>query len=159
LRLRPSESIARRRGRQRRRASVSRRRARSPVVHPELPFGGGESPVCQSFVLNNSAGQFEATGHSPFATVRASARSRPDANVVTRSKVSGFMVGSGALAAPCLFLDGHGRALTTMVYVEAKNLPAHIGIIMDGNGRWAQLRGGERVDGHREGSKAVRRIV
>ncbi len=46
-----------------------------------------------------------------------------------------------------------------MIYVEAKNLPSHIGIIMDGNGRWAQLRGRERVEGHREGSKAVRRIV
>ena len=46
-----------------------------------------------------------------------------------------------------------------MVYVEAHNLPSHIGIIMDGNGRWAQLRGEERVAGHREGSKAVRRIV
>jgi undecaprenyl diphosphate synthase len=46
-----------------------------------------------------------------------------------------------------------------MVCIEARNLPAHIGIIMDGNGRWAQLRGRERVDGHREGSKAVRRIV
>ncbi len=30
---------------------------------------------------------------------------------------------------------------------------------MDGNGRWAQLRGQPRVAGHREGSKAVRRIV
>jgi undecaprenyl diphosphate synthase len=46
-----------------------------------------------------------------------------------------------------------------MVYVDARNLPTHIGIIMDGNGRWAQLRGQERVDGHREGSRAVRRIV
>jgi undecaprenyl diphosphate synthase len=46
-----------------------------------------------------------------------------------------------------------------MMYVEARNLPSHIGIIMDGNGRWAQLRGRERVEGHREGSKAVRRIV
>lgn len=46
-----------------------------------------------------------------------------------------------------------------MVYVEARNLPSHIGIIMDGNGRWAQLRGRERVEGHREGSKAVRRVV
>jgi undecaprenyl diphosphate synthase len=46
-----------------------------------------------------------------------------------------------------------------MVYVEARNLPSHIGIIMDGNGRWAQLRGKARVDGHREGSRAVRRIV
>lgn len=46
-----------------------------------------------------------------------------------------------------------------MIYVEAQNLPAHIGIIMDGNGRWAQLRGQERVEGHRQGSQAVRRIV
>ncbi|MDF2693780.1 MAG: Undecaprenyl diphosphate synthase, partial [Labilithrix sp.] len=46
-----------------------------------------------------------------------------------------------------------------MVYVEAQNLPSHIGIIMDGNGRWAQLRGRDRAFGHREGSKAVRRIV
>ncbi len=48
---------------------------------------------------------------------------------------------------------------SSVVYVEAQNLPSHVGIIMDGNGRWAQLRGRERVDGHREGSKAVRRIV
>jgi undecaprenyl diphosphate synthase len=46
-----------------------------------------------------------------------------------------------------------------MVLVEARNLPSHVGIIMDGNGRWAQLRGLPRVEGHREGSKAVRRIV
>ncbi len=37
--------------------------------------------------------------------------------------------------------------------------PSHIGIIMDGNGRWAEKRGRLRVEGHREGSKAVRRIV
>jgi undecaprenyl diphosphate synthase len=43
--------------------------------------------------------------------------------------------------------------------VEARNLPLHIGIIMDGNGRWAQLRGMPRVAGHKEGSQAVRRIV
>lgn len=51
------------------------------------------------------------------------------------------------------------RPFLPMIYVEAKNLPSHVGIIMDGNGRWAQLRGGERVDGHREGSRAVRRVV
>lgn len=43
--------------------------------------------------------------------------------------------------------------------IEARNLPMHVGIIMDGNGRWAQLRGQARADGHREGSQAVRRIV
>ena len=45
------------------------------------------------------------------------------------------------------------------ITVEARNLPMHVGIIMDGNGRWAQLRGQNRADGHREGSQAVRRIV
>ncbi len=35
----------------------------------------------------------------------------------------------------------------------------HIAIIMDGNGRWAKQRGLERVQGHKEGAKAVRRIV
>jgi undecaprenyl diphosphate synthase len=46
-----------------------------------------------------------------------------------------------------------------MVLIEARNLPGHIGIIMDGNGRWAQLRGLSRAHGHREGSNSVRRIV
>lgn len=35
----------------------------------------------------------------------------------------------------------------------------HVAIIMDGNGRWAERQGLERTEGHREGSKAVRRIV
>lgn len=46
-----------------------------------------------------------------------------------------------------------------MPLVEARNLPSHVGIIMDGNGRWAQQRGDERATGHREGSRAVRRVV
>ena len=40
-----------------------------------------------------------------------------------------------------------------------ENLPRHIAIIMDGNGRWARQRGFPRVMGHREGIKAVRRVV
>src|SRR5262249_36448568 len=35
----------------------------------------------------------------------------------------------------------------------------HVGIIMDGNGRWAELRGERREAGHKAGSAAVRRIV
>ncbi|HEX6913403.1 MAG TPA: di-trans,poly-cis-decaprenylcistransferase [Longimicrobium sp.] len=35
----------------------------------------------------------------------------------------------------------------------------HAAIIMDGNGRWATLRGLPRVAGHREGAQAVRRVV
>ena len=37
--------------------------------------------------------------------------------------------------------------------------PAHIAVIMDGNGRWAQQRGLPRVEGHRRGVKTVRMIV
>jgi undecaprenyl diphosphate synthase len=43
--------------------------------------------------------------------------------------------------------------------IEARNLPNHVGIIMDGNGRWAEQRGRVRADGHREGAQAVRRTV
>ena len=46
-----------------------------------------------------------------------------------------------------------------MRWVEARNLPKHIGIIMDGNGRWATSRGREREAGHKAGSAAVRRVV
>jgi len=35
----------------------------------------------------------------------------------------------------------------------------HIAVIMDGNGRWAQQRGKDRIFGHRQGAEAVRKIV
>lgn len=38
-------------------------------------------------------------------------------------------------------------------------LPRHVVIVMDGNGRWAQQRALPRTMGHREGAKAVRRVV
>jgi undecaprenyl diphosphate synthase len=38
-------------------------------------------------------------------------------------------------------------------------IPGHIGVIMDGNGRWAKARGRPRTDGHVEGVKALRRLV
>jgi undecaprenyl diphosphate synthase len=41
----------------------------------------------------------------------------------------------------------------------AAALPRHVAIIMDGNGRWAKLRGLPRVEGHRMGIRAVRAIV
>ena len=46
-----------------------------------------------------------------------------------------------------------------MIHVNARNLPRHVGIIMDGNGRWAQQRGEPREAGHKAGSAAVRRVV
>ncbi|WIY54293.1 isoprenyl transferase [Devosia sp. YIM 151766] len=38
-------------------------------------------------------------------------------------------------------------------------IPAHLGVIMDGNGRWAKLRGKRRTEGHVEGVKALRGLV
>jgi len=43
--------------------------------------------------------------------------------------------------------------------IDPARLPRHIGIIMDGNGRWATRRGLDRTRGHRAGSKAVREVV
>ena len=43
--------------------------------------------------------------------------------------------------------------------MEQKSLPKHIGIIMDGNGRWAKKRGLPRTAGHKAGAKAFREIV
>src|SRR5450755_2933033 len=43
--------------------------------------------------------------------------------------------------------------------IDAGSLPAHIAIIMDGNGRWAKRRHMPRVAGHRAGVDAVRSTV
>ncbi|MGV6987638.1 polyprenyl diphosphate synthase [Testudinibacter sp. P80/BLE/0925] len=43
--------------------------------------------------------------------------------------------------------------------VQSANLPKHVAIIMDGNGRWAKEKGKLRLVGHRNGVKAVRKSV
>jgi undecaprenyl diphosphate synthase len=43
--------------------------------------------------------------------------------------------------------------------IDPSKLPRHLAIIMDGNGRWAQEHGLPRVEGHRQGAKAVREVV
>ncbi|MCC6355200.1 MAG: isoprenyl transferase [Verrucomicrobiae bacterium] len=40
-----------------------------------------------------------------------------------------------------------------------KNVPRHVAIIMDGNGRWAKQRGLPRIEGHRKGVESVRATV
>ena len=42
---------------------------------------------------------------------------------------------------------------------EAQTKPTHIGIIMDGNGRWAQARSMPRTAGHRKGAETVKHVV
>lgn len=43
--------------------------------------------------------------------------------------------------------------------IDSEKLPVHIGIIMDGNGRWAQSRGLPRAVGHKEGAEVFNRIT
>ena len=43
--------------------------------------------------------------------------------------------------------------------MENLRIPSHVGIIMDGNGRWATQRGKDRSKGHAEGSKNVEKIA
>jgi undecaprenyl diphosphate synthase len=47
----------------------------------------------------------------------------------------------------------------TELNLEPEQLPRHIAIIMDGNGRWAKTRNKPRIRGHAQGAKAVRDIV
>lgn len=43
--------------------------------------------------------------------------------------------------------------------IDISNVPSHVAIIMDGNGRWAKQQGENRVFGHHEGVNSVREIV
>lgn len=43
--------------------------------------------------------------------------------------------------------------------VDINKLPSHVAIIMDGNGRWAQHRGLDRVFGHQQGVNALREVI
>lgn len=43
--------------------------------------------------------------------------------------------------------------------IDKENIPQHIAIIMDGNGRWAKSKGLDRAEGHREGAASVRKVV
>jgi undecaprenyl diphosphate synthase len=43
--------------------------------------------------------------------------------------------------------------------MDQQNIPAHVAIIMDGNGRWAKKQGMLRIMGHREGVRTVKEIV
>ena len=42
---------------------------------------------------------------------------------------------------------------------QLKNIPNHIAVIMDGNGRWAKKKGKERIQGHKKGILSVRKLV
>ncbi len=43
--------------------------------------------------------------------------------------------------------------------INTDKLPAHIAVIMDGNGRWARQRGMDRIFGHQQGVSALREVI
>ena len=43
--------------------------------------------------------------------------------------------------------------------VPRERLPRHVAVIMDGNGRWAQRQGLQRIEGHRRGAETVRKVA
>ena len=51
------------------------------------------------------------------------------------------------------------RALVRNSLPALQKVPAHVAIIMDGNGRWARRRGLPRAEGHRQGTENLRRII
>jgi len=51
------------------------------------------------------------------------------------------------------------RSAYLMKKIDQKNLPRHIAIIMDGNGRWAEKHTLGRISGHRQGAKSVKITV
>jgi undecaprenyl diphosphate synthase len=58
-------------------------------------------------------------------------------------------------------MSGEAKRSATAYACEGagEGMPAHVAIIMDGNGRWAAQRGLPRFEGHRRGVEAIRRAV
>jgi undecaprenyl diphosphate synthase len=56
-------------------------------------------------------------------------------------------------------ISPEGRRTLDALGLRPEQLPRHVAIIMDGNGRWAQRRGRPRILGHRAGIKSVRAVV
>ena len=44
-------------------------------------------------------------------------------------------------------------------HIDTHNLPEHVAVIMDGNGRWAKSKGAARIFGHRNAIEAVRQVI
>lgn len=57
------------------------------------------------------------------------------------------------------FLDKVRPGKRLLQEIDPDNVPRHVGIIMDGNGRWAKKRGLPRSAGHRAGAQVLRRIT
>lgn len=60
---------------------------------------------------------------------------------------------------PALKSGETNRSMSLKEQIDIQKLPRHVAIIMDGNGRWAQERGHDRLFGHLHGVESVRDIV
>jgi undecaprenyl diphosphate synthase len=56
-------------------------------------------------------------------------------------------------------LDTPGEYAAAAAALDRTRIPRHVAIIMDGNGRWAERHGLSRVEGHRAGREALRRVL
>ena len=56
-------------------------------------------------------------------------------------------------------IKANSKEASQLAAIDPLRLPRHIAVIMDGNGRWAKLRGKPRIFGHRAGAESVRAIV
>jgi undecaprenyl diphosphate synthase len=72
---------------------------------------------------------------------------------------SGAAVATAPTAPPASSIPPGPTADAPLPALNPALLPKHVGIIMDGNGRWARHRGLARSEGHSQGSEAVRRVV
>src|SRR5438067_2230201 len=101
---------------------------------------------------------------------RAAARSAPESGSsksTSRSTPSGASAsGSGSRSFGLPATTSHSRrampstnSIERQAEVAQRPLPRHVGIIMDGNGRWAEQRGLPRLEGHRRGSDSVREVT
>ena len=88
-----------------------------------------------------------ATTTEPEAVALASAPAAPD------TKTADTVANLATSANPKI------ASLASLGLTAGLNIPHHVAIIMDGNGRWAQRRGFIRLMGHRQGAKAVTRTV
>jgi undecaprenyl diphosphate synthase len=73
--------------------------------------------------------------------------------------VQGFEEDMHSSAPELPSISEEGLARLALFGLKPDQLPRHIAIIMDGNGRWAQRRGLPRIVGHRRGIQSVRAVV